>query len=97
MCWHQGEADALYGTSAEDYTRAFRALVQSLRDHRVRAPIYVAIASYFAIPEGYGASQAIIRSAQQSLLSPRDGILRGPDTDQIRDRFDGCHMGTSGL
>jgi hypothetical protein len=95
--WHQGEADALYGTSADDYTRAFRALVGSLRDLGIRARIHIAIASYFAIPEGYGAKQAIIRRAQRSLICPQQGVLPGPDTDMIRDRFDGCHMGTTGL
>jgi hypothetical protein len=95
--WHQGEADALYGTSEEEYTSAFRNLACSLRDIGVRAPIYVATVSYFAIPEGYSHNQAIIRRAQQSLISPREGILPGPDTDMIRDRFDGCHMGCAGL
>ena len=97
VLWHQGEADALYGTSAEEYTSDFRALVGSLRGLGIRAPNYVAIASYFAIPEGYAANQAIIRHAQQSLFNAEDGILPGPDTDLIRDRFDGCHMGTAGL
>jgi hypothetical protein len=55
------------------------------------------LASYFAVPEGYGASQAVIWRAQQSLISPEDVILPGPDTDLIRDRFDGCHIGTAGL
>jgi hypothetical protein len=54
-------------------------------------------ASYFAMPQGYGANQAIIRRAQQSLINAEEGILPGPDTDLIRDRFDGCHMGTAGL
>jgi len=97
VLWHQGEADALYGTSADRYINAFRALVRSLRDLDIRAPIYIATASYFAVPEGYGANQAIIRRAQQSLISPEDLILPGPDTDLIRDRFDGCHMGNTGL
>jgi hypothetical protein len=97
VLWHQGEADALYGTRADNYAKAFRALVGSLRDLDIRAPIYVAIASFFAIPEGYAANQAIIRRAQQSLISPQQGILPGPDTDLIRDRFDGCHMGRAGL
>jgi len=97
VLWHQGEADALYGTSAEDYSKAFQELVTSLRELGVRVPIHVAIASYFAIPEGYGANQAIIRGAQQSLISPQHAILPGPDTDMIRDRFDGSHMGTGGL
>jgi hypothetical protein len=97
VLWHQGEADALYGTSAEDYYNAFQELVTSLRELGIRVPIYVAIASYFAIPEGYGSNQAIIRRAQQSLISPQHAILPGPDTDTIRDRFDGSHMGTAGL
>ena len=97
VLWHQGEADALYGTSTEEYIKAFRAFVKSLRDLDVQAPIYVAVASYFTVPEGHEASQAIIRRAQQSLISPQQGILAGPDTDIIRDRFDGCHLGTAGL
>jgi hypothetical protein len=97
VLWHQGEADALYGTSAEDYSKAFQELVTSLRELGIRVPIYVALASYFAIPQGYERSQAIIRRAQQSLISPQHAILPGPDTDMIRDRFDGSHMGTAGL
>jgi hypothetical protein len=97
VLWHQGEADALYGTSEDHYADAFRALVRSLRDLDIRAPIYIATASYFAVPEGYGASQAVIRRAQHSLISSEDLILPGPDTDLIRDRFDGCHMGSTGL
>jgi hypothetical protein len=97
VLWHQGEADALFGTGADDYATAFRAIVKSLRDHDIQAPIYVAIASYFAVPRGYDASQAVIRRAQQSLISAEDMILLGPDTDLIRDRFDGCHMGRTGL
>ena len=97
VLWHQGEADALYGTSADHYVDAFRALARSLRDLDIRAPIYVAIASYFAVPEGYDARQAVIRRAQQSLISAEDVILPGPDTDLIRDRVDGCHMGRTGL
>ena len=50
LLWHQGEADALYGTSADDYINGFRALVTSFRDLGIRAPIYVAIGSYFAVP-----------------------------------------------
>jgi hypothetical protein len=49
------------------------------------------------VPEGYGASQATIRAAQQSLIDVDKAIVPGPDTDLIRDRFDGCHMGSVGL
>jgi carbohydrate esterase-like sialic acid-specific acetylesterase len=95
--WHQGEADALYGTSAQDYTAAFSALFQSLRELGIAAPVYVAIASFFSIPEGYQSQQNVIRAAQRSLINPDIGILAGPDTDVIGDRYDGCHMGTLGL
>jgi len=34
----------------------------------------------FAVPKGYGPSQAVIRHAQQSVISQQDVILPGPDT-----------------
>jgi Carbohydrate esterase, sialic acid-specific acetylesterase len=97
VLWHQGEADSLYGTSAESYVRSFGQLVASLHDLGITAPIHVAIASYFAVPPGYSAAQAVIREAQRMVIDPNNGILPGPDTDLITDRFDGCHMGRQGL
>jgi len=97
ILWHQGEADVLNGTSSESYVRSFLALVESLRSLGVTAPIHVASASYFAVPAGHAASQNTIREAQRSLIDPNSAIFAGPDTDAIRDRFDGCHMGESGL
>jgi Carbohydrate esterase, sialic acid-specific acetylesterase len=94
--WHQGEADAHYGTSAQDYTAAFSALFQSLRQLGIAAPVYVAIASLFSIPEGYQSQQNVIRAAQRSLISGDIGILAGPDTDVIRNRYDGCIWERSG-
>ena len=97
VIWHQGEADALYSTSARDYVKAFYELSGSLRDMAVTGPIFVAGASYFALPEGYQAQQREVRNAQQDLLSEANLILQGPDTDLIRDRYDGCHFGATGL
>ena len=97
VLWHQGEADALYGSSADEYVKAFWNLVDSLRRFNIDAPIYVATATFFAIPKGYEARQMVIRKAQTSLIDPNRGIFRGPDTDLIRDRFDGCHLGNRGL
>jgi hypothetical protein len=96
VLWHQGEADALHGTSAPDYTSAFASLLRSLRDLCITGPVYVAIASFFAIPAGYGAQQAVIREAQRSLHDPQSGVFPGPDTDVIADRYDGCHLGNEG-
>jgi hypothetical protein len=97
ILWHQGEADALNGTSPECYVRSFSTFVDSLRSIGVMAPIYIARASYFAVPVGHTASQNSIREAQRSLIDSNRAILAGPDTDTITDRFDGCHMGESGL
>jgi hypothetical protein len=97
VLWHQGEANALYGTSATDYIASFRALAASLRGLGVAAPIFVATASYFAIPAGFEQHQETTRRAQAALIDAAAGIFRGPDTDIIRDRFDGCHMGKAGL
>jgi Carbohydrate esterase, sialic acid-specific acetylesterase len=97
VLWHQGEADALYGTSGESYVRSLQALVGSLRDLHITAPIHVAIASFFAEPAGYSAAQSVIRAAQHAVIDPGHGIFLGPDTDLIMDRFDGCHLGRRGL
>jgi len=35
----------------------------------------------------------VVRAAQRVVIDPTSGILAGPDTDRITDRFDGCHMG----
>jgi len=97
VLWHQGEADVLCGSSADEYVKSFWSLVDSLRRFNIDAPIYVATATFFAIPKGYEARQMVIRKAQTSLIDPNRGIFRGPDTDLIRDRFDGCHLGDRGL
>lgn len=39
----------------------------------------------------------MVRAAQRVVSDPTRGILAGPDTDRITDRFDGCHMGRQGL
>ena len=97
VLWHQGEADAFYGTTAFDYSAAFRRLATSVRALKVFAPIFVARATYFAIPEGYEAKQQEVRRAQADLICPDELIFGGPDTDLIRDRYDGCHFSRNGL
>jgi len=97
VLWHQGEADALYGTSEDHYISSFRKLASSLRDGGVEAPIFVALAAYFAVPSGHENGHETVRHAQVALIDDGAKIYRGPDTDIILDRFDGCHMGTVGL
>jgi hypothetical protein len=97
ILWHQGEADALDATTGDVYIARFRQLVESLRARGLSAPIYAATATYFGIPAGYAERQQVIRAAQRSLIDVGAGILPGPDTDLIRDRYDDCHMNEVGL
>jgi hypothetical protein len=97
ILWHQGEADALYGTSGDDYVASFDRFAGSLRACGITGPIYVAIATYFGIPPGHERQQATIAAAQARLIDPAAGILQGPCTDLIRDRYDDCHFDETGL
>lgn len=95
LLWHQGEADAARGTSADEYKRMFREMAASIRKEGCRAPIYVAAASR-------GAGRLPVHSlnrAQRELVSPRDGIFPGPDTDRLgyAHRYDGTHFSREGI
>lgn len=97
VLWHQGEADALYRTPADDYRERFLGFVRSLREAGVAAPVYMAVAAYFGVPEGYSDHQALIAAEQRGLVDPAAGIFAGPCTDLIRDRYDDCHLDETGL
>jgi hypothetical protein len=99
VLWHQGEADALAGLSGERYRERFLQFASSLRAMGVDAPLYVARASYFAVPAGHDASQSVINAAQGLLPDASSGIFAGPDTDVLRAewRYDGCHLSAEGL
>lgn len=95
LLWHQGEMDAQLGTTPEAYAQAFHAMLQSIREHGVEAPIYVSLATRCyetAVVEG-------LRNAQKALRDPLKGILPGPDTDTLGQeyRHDGCHFSGKGL
>ena len=100
MCWHHGEADANHAmTSTEQYKRGFLQMVKQIRIAGVDAPIFVAVASVCENgPHPYQNHQAV-RVAQQQLVSDRDDLLPGPDTDQFGGDFreDGCHLSEKGL
>ncbi len=95
LLWHQGEADAMKKTSAENYQRHFRAMVNGLRREGIDAPVYISIASYC-----YGEASEIIRIAQTQLIDINHKIYPGPNTDNIigmEYRFDDCHFSARGL
>ena len=83
LLWHQGESDAVLGTSTQEYEDRFRAMLASIRQHGVDAPAFVAVATrcgpFVPNPE--------IRKAQQDLVDPALGIFAGPDTDVLMRLF----------
>ncbi len=95
LLWHQGESDAVLGTSAEDYQARFLAMLAAIRALGVNAPAFVAVATRC----GQYPPNEVIRSAQRSLVNPALGIFAGPDTDQLGPeyRYDGCHFSEHGL
>lgn len=95
LLWHQGESDAVLGTSAEDYQRRFLDMLEAIRALGVDAPAFVAIATRC----GQYPPNETIRAAQIGLADPKLGIFLGPDTDQLGPeyRYDGCHFSDLGL
>jgi hypothetical protein len=99
MCWHQGEAEGnLTDMSAEEYRAHFLSILGGVRASGFDAPVYVATAT-LAGPGHPFNNRAQIRAAQQGLVSPRDKVFAGPDTDRIglEHRSDGVHFSASGL
>jgi hypothetical protein len=99
LCWHQGEADANHtGMSAADYCRYFRSMVREVREAGVDAPVYVALATLCEEASHPFQNRAEIRRGQKNVISIRDRIRPGPDTDLIgiEHRRDGCHFAASG-
>ena len=95
ILWHQGEADASFGTAPDAYMARFQAIVAAIRAEGCSAPIYIANATRCG-----SIVSSDIRTAQRRLADGRT-ILAGPDTDAIShsdDRAaDGVHMSASGL
>jgi lysophospholipase L1-like esterase len=104
VLWHQGEADAMSGTSEEDYFAMFEKLVAHLRDYGIEAPVYPAVATHCVMPTmepepDYRERQDQVRAAQQKLPA-LEGISAGPDTDSIQGekyRHDNCHFTATGM
>lgn len=95
VLWHQGEDDARDGTTSDNYIKMFAALVESLRDYGINAPVFPAVAS---MCKDLGSDA--IRSAQRALPERIGGVYPGPDTDSLsdmRDRYDFCHFSEKGL
>ncbi|MBK8638295.1 MAG: hypothetical protein IPN92_08365 [Chromatiaceae bacterium] len=101
--WHQGEFNYVIGTSEESYYQKFISMVDSLRDHKIQAPVFVSVASKCLEASNGGtrfhsADNPIVR-AQMALPNAQKGIRSGVNTDALLgdfDRHDDCHFSASG-
>ncbi|HVY12381.1 MAG TPA: sialate O-acetylesterase [Alphaproteobacteria bacterium] len=97
LLWHQGELDFVLKTPEADYARAFQALLQSLREEGVAAPIYVCRATF--VPDAGWTADNPVAAAQAKLVDGKT-VFAGPDTDRhvpAADRHDQLHFAASGL
>ena len=96
VLWQQGESDAFpFHTSPDDYAHSVRSLVDSLRQAGLSAPVLIVQATR----NRYGGPSGPIRNAQEHLVDPSRGMLRGPDTDRLGPefRYDGIHFSEAGI
>ena len=104
VLWHQGESDVVADTPPDEYVALFGALVASLAELGIDAPVFPAVATHCYFEDGmrvtYAASAERIRGAQASLPERIPNVWPGPDTDAIvgpRFRYDGCHFNYQGI
>jgi hypothetical protein len=100
VIWHQGEADAspLLSTTAKVYVSSFHSLVDTLSERKVRAPIFVSIATRWC-NAGANWTEGNPVATGQRLLIDNQRIFLGADTDklvELKDRYDTCHFSESG-
>jgi hypothetical protein len=84
--------------SSAEYCAAFQSILRAVRAQGVNAPVYVALATLCEDGPHPFQNRAAIRHGQKKLISIRDRVLPGPDTDLIgiEHRRDGCHFSASG-
>ena len=88
--WQQGESDS--DMSEAEYAMRLRKLIGLARSVFPGALFYVSQTSRC----GNSSRENGARDAQRAVVDPKSGILRGPDTDVIDGRYDGCHFSDEG-
>lgn len=96
IVWHQGEADASGRMLPEVYKINFLSMLDSLRDWRISAPVFMGIVSACRTENP---QPNAITDAQSELIANHPDIFLGGNTDiavSYQDRHDGCHFGEKG-
>ena len=92
LLWHQGESDQ--DSTGEKYKKSFLLMYRAIRKLGIKAPMYIALATYC---NGYGNED--VKNAQAYLAETNPLIHVGADTDAItsdRFRIDKCHFNEFG-
>ena len=95
VIWHQGENDYRNRTSARNYVKGFKSLLESLDEGGVTAPVYISIATKCGI---YWSPDNPTARGQRELVDNKR-IFLGADTDALipsGDRYDNCHFSEAG-
>jgi len=100
VIWHQGETDAStqFSTTAKVYVASFQSLVATLTEQKVRAPIFISIATRWCQAGAKWTEANPVALGQRKLIDNQN-IFLGVDTDKLvnlKDRYDTCHFGESG-
>ena len=95
ILWQQGEADALVGTSSNDYSAGLVRLATALKKAGTNASIILALSTICRAPPN-----ASIRASIEDATASGDHHFRlGPDTDTLSSEThrNGCHLTAEGL
>jgi len=102
--WHQGESDNLFNTSLDTYISEFENIRKTFRNNDIKAPIFIAIATYHpnenSIKNKQYGCDTIIQNAQIKLIDKFPDIFLGANTDILDKsyyRHDGVHFSVIGL
>jgi hypothetical protein len=101
--WDQGEIDYVKGTSEQTYVKDLTSMIETLRQLKMDAIVYVSVASKCLEASNGGLKthnpeNAIVR-AQTAVARNVKGVKPGANTDRLLDdldRYDDCHIGGSG-
>jgi Carbohydrate esterase, sialic acid-specific acetylesterase len=96
VVWHQGETEAWEpAADGEAYRRHLEAMIGSLRNEGVDAPVFICLATR----DGHGVVNPAIRQAQAAVWNRGKQVFAGADTDSLGASFraDGVHFNEAGL
>lgn len=100
VLWYQGESDYFAQTPASKYRADLSDIFGSIRAARVRAPIYVAVATRCKAIAPQWTRDNPIAHIQRTVAQVDPSVHAGIDADAIigeADRYDNCHLAPSGV